>query len=234
MHHYKFYGFFIGALVMILISCDALAFKTIHFFGYEFAASGIIFVFSFPLASIATEVYGYQLAGRIIWIQLMCQLIFILLISFIVRLNVQENDTMALLYFSLYKNLWRVLLAGSLAVPTAYFINDMVLSLMKKYYGGFLFSRMFFSNLLGQFLLVFISYPINFYHIYSLSHIIHIAVNTWVYKAIMAIALLPITGYLAKKIKRIEHLDFYDYGISYNPIKVFNANNPGENHYEKF
>lgn len=33
-------------------------------------------------------------------------------------------------------------------------------------------------------------------------------------------------------IKKIEKIDYFDYGVSHNPIKVFNNQSCGENRYE--
>ncbi len=57
--------------------------------------------------------------------------------------------------------------------------------------------------------------------------------NTWIYKMVIAILLFPFAAALTRFIKRIEKVDFYDYGISYNPLKVFNTISQGENRYGK-
>ena len=66
-----------------------------------------------------------------------------------------------------------------------------------------------------------------------MNHIAVIALNTWVYKMVLAVLLFPVAILLANTIKRIEKLDYFDYGISYNPISVFSENISGENKYDK-
>ena len=70
MNNLKLYGLLVGLIIIIMALCDALTFKAVRIDGYNFAASGLIYSFSFFLLSITTEVYGYKLAGRIIWIQI--------------------------------------------------------------------------------------------------------------------------------------------------------------------
>lgn len=234
MHRLKLYGFLLGLMITILLICDALAFKAVSIYGYDFAASGLIFPLGFLLASIITEVYGFTLAGRIIWVQLMCQALFIVTINLFILLPSPEGSATSLHYLALYHNLWRVLVAATIAVMSAYFINDIIMSKLKIYLSGkYFIMRFFISNAIGNAILVAISYPINFYNLYSFNHIMVIALNTWVYKMILAVILFPIAILSANAIKRIEKLDYFDYGISYNPISVFSENVSGINKYDK-
>ena len=108
------------------------------------------------------------------------------------------------------------------------------MSKLKIYLSGkYFIIRFLISNAIGTAILVSISYPINFYGLYPISHIAVIAFNTWIYKMILAIMLFPIAILLTNIIKRVEKLDFFDYGISYNPITIFNENISGQNKYVK-
>jgi len=231
MHKLKLYGLFVGLTITIMLICDTLAFKVIKLRGIEFAASGLIYSFSFLLSSITTEVYGFNLAGRIIWIQLLCHVIFILTVTLAVYLPSPDHSNISILYFALYGNLWHVLLGSCIAIPSAYFINDIIISKLKIYmYGRLFILRFFVSNVIGNAILVCISYPVNFYSQYSLTHIAVIGFNTWIYKLIASMVLLPIGIILTKKIKKFEKLDYYDYGLTYNPMTVF-GNCNGVNQY---
>jgi len=235
MHRLKLYALLIGLMITILLICDALAFKVVSIYGYDFAASGLIFPLGLFLASVITEVYGFILAGRIIWVQLLCQIFFILTVNLFVLLPSSTDSVNSLYYFNLYHNLWRVLIASTTALIAAYFMNDMVMSKLKIYLSGkYFITRFITSNAIGTAILVCISYPINFYGLYSLNRIAVIAFNTWIYKMIMAVILFPLALFLSSLIKRIEKLDYFDYGISYNPLTVFSENVSGENKYEKY
>jgi uncharacterized PurR-regulated membrane protein YhhQ (DUF165 family) len=232
MHRFRLYGVLIGIMVSLMLTCDALAFKIIEIHGYKFSASGLIFPINFMLAAVMTNSYGYNLAGRIIWIQLISQFIFIITVNLFVLLPSPGIDPISVLYASLYSNIWRVLIAASVAIFVAYFLNDFIMSKLKIYYMGNLFVvRFLFSNAVGKAALVCISYPINLYGIYSGTEIAHIAFNTWVYKMIMAFILFPVALVLSNFIKKFEKTDYYDFGISYNPMRVFSTKNHGENKY---
>ncbi|MBV9576357.1 MAG: VUT family protein [Gammaproteobacteria bacterium] len=234
MHRLKLYGPLVGLMTTILLICDALAFKVVTIHGYDLAASGLIFPLSFLLASIITDVYGFYLAGRIIWVQLLCQALFISIINIFVFLPSPKDSNTTFLYWNLYHNLWLVLIASSISVSAAYFINDFIMSKLKIYLSGkYFIVRFLTSNAIGKAILVSISYPINFYGQYTITRIAEIAFNTWVFKMIVATILFPIAIILSNLIKKIEKLDYFDYGISYNPIHVFKETVSGENKYRK-
>lgn len=234
MHKLKLYTPLIGLMITILLICDALAFKVVSIYGYDFSASGLIFPLGFILASIITEVYGFTLAGRIIWVQLLCQASFILTVNLFVLLPSPDGSMTGLYYLNLYHNLWHVLIAATIAIVSAYFVNDIIMSKLKIYLSGkYFIIRFFTSNAIGTAILVSISYPINLYGLYSLNHIAVIAFNTWVYKMVLAVVLFPVAILLANAIKRLEKLDYFDYGISYNPINVFSESVHGKNKYNK-
>jgi len=235
MHKLKLYAPLIGLMITVLLICDALAFKVVSINGHDFSASGLIFPLGFLFASVITEVYGFALAGRIIWTQILCQALFILTVNLFVLLPSPIDSVTTQYYLNLYNNLWHVLIASTTAVLSAYFTNDIIMSKLKIYLSGdYFLLRFIVSNAISAGILVSISYPINFYGIYTLNQIAAIAFNTWIYKLIFAIALFPFATLLANIIKRIERIDYYDYGISYNPLFVFKQNTLGENKYKKY
>lgn len=130
--------------------------------------------------------------------------------------------------------MWHVLIASTAAVMSSYFLNDFIMSKLKIYFcGGLFFVRFLLSTAIATALLVSIAYPINLHGIYSIEDIISIAFNTWLYKMVIAVLLFPFAVALTSFIKQIEKVDFYDYGISYNPLKVFSPISRGENRYGK-
>ncbi len=232
MHKLRFYGLLVGLSIMIMMACDTLAFKVIHVLSYDLAASGLIYSLNFSLASIITEVYGFNLAGRIIWVQLICHILFIFLINLITILPSPDDSSTYYLYFNLYHNIWHVLIGSCVAMPVAYFINDIIVSKLKiNLYGRKFIYRFLISSIIGSAVLVTISYPINFYEQYSIQHIMNIALNTWIYKIFAAIILLPLAMFLINLLKYLEKTDYYDYGTSYNPLNVFSTEESGENRY---
>lgn len=231
MRTYKLYNLLCCIMVTVLLICNVLAFKTISIFGEQLAAIGLLFPLSFLIACVLTEVYGYSLAGRVIWIQLTCSVLFIFVINLVVLANHQTSG-LDQYYFDIYHNLWKVVIACVIAIPSAYFATDWIMSRFKlnDFFGG-IFPRYIFANIVGKFILVSISYPINFGEIYSAPAIIKLIINTWIFKVIAAILLSPIAWFVSSRVKKVEQIDTFDYGVSYNPLSVFNDDQLGENYY---
>ena len=81
MGNFKLYGLIVGLTVTIMIVCDTLVYKVIDIYDLKVTASGIIFPLCYLLSTISTEVYGYKLGGRTVWIIVICQTVFVILIN---------------------------------------------------------------------------------------------------------------------------------------------------------
>lgn len=84
------------------------------------------------------------------------------------------------------------------------------------------------SAMIAQGILLITAYPISLSSKYSFFELINIISTTWIYKVIMSTLLLPIGILLARKVKKIEKIDTFDYNISYNPFNVFKQSSENE------
>lgn len=221
---YDLYNLFLVLCITIMLSCDTLAFAIVDIKGIKLSASGIIFPLDFLLLSIVTNAYGYKAAGRIIWYMLLCQFLFVLLVNSISILGHDVQNKTQDAYFTLYRNMWKLVFSSSIAILISYFMNDFLVSFCKikiKLLEQQTIIRILISSAISQAVLVSISYSINFYGIYSFLEIYHIAVNTWLYKMICVLILVPFTSITVSLIKRIDKADAYDKDINYNPFLVF-------------
>jgi len=220
----KLYGFFVVLCVTVMLACDTLAFETVSFKGIQLSASGIIFPLDFLMLSVVTNAYGYKASGKIIWYMLATQFLFIFLVNGITFLGKNTKNDIQIAYFLIYGSMWKLILSSSTAVLISYFSNDFFVSFSKvktKLLEQNTIIRILASTSISQAILVFISYPINFYGIYSIHKIFSLAINTWVYKMICVFVLIPIISILVLLVKKIDHADAYDIGVNYNPFLVF-------------
>lgn len=232
---YKLYGLLVGLTVTIMVVCDTMMFKVFNLNGFKITASGIIFSSFFLLSTISTEVYGYRLGGRTVWIVVLCQTIYVLLINLCVIIQPDSND-LAKNYHILFNDFWRVTVATWISMPASYFCNCLLISKLKIYFSGrFFIVRYTLSAMMAQAVLLLTDYPISLSSRYGFHELINIIITTWCYKVFMAIGLFPIGIYLIQKIKKIEKTDYYDWGISYNPLTVFKENDDeiSRNNYDK-
>ncbi|WP_237387225.1 VUT family protein [Xenorhabdus sp. Sc-CR9] len=206
-----------------MITCDVLVYKTLDFDGFKITFSGILFSFYFLISTIQTEVYGYRQGVKTVWIMVLCQSIFVMVI-FAASHTQPENNEISMNFRSLFGEFWRVMVGTWISVPISYFINGFVISSLKKVFlGRFFFIRYIIASMITQASLLLSAYPISLSSKYSLDELIIIIFTTWSYKVIMSIILLPIGIILANKVKKLEQTDIYDWNISYNPF-IFRGN----------
>ncbi|MCC7005696.1 MAG: VUT family protein [Ottowia sp.] len=218
---YKLYGLIVGLTVTIMMVCDTLVYKIIDVGGFKITASGIVFSLCYLLSTISTEVYGYKLGGRTVWIIVVCQTIFVLLINLAAVIQIDQNN-IAQQYHALFHEFWKVMIGTWVSVPASYFCNGIIVSKLKIYFNGRLFIvRYLISSMVAQAVLLITAYPISLSSKYDVSTLINVIITTWSYKVLMSIILLPVGSYLVNVIKRIEKTDYYDWKISYNPFYVF-------------
>ena len=226
MKEYKLYGLIVGLTVTIMVVCDTLVYKVIDFYGFKITASGIIFSFSYILSTISTEVYGYKLGGRTVWIVILCQSIFVILINLAVLIPETSPGTIGGHFYSIYNEFWKVMIATWISVPASYFCNGYLVSKLKLYFHGkFFILRYLLSSMTAQAVLLLTAYPISLsskYHYYDIANIIF---TTWSYKVTISIFLFPLATYLVSIIKNIENTDYYDWETNYNPFSVFKGEN---------
>ncbi|MBD2809810.1 VUT family protein [Xenorhabdus sp. Vera] len=220
---FKYDSLFISLSVTIMITCDVLVYKTLDFDGFKITFSGILFSFYFLISTIQTEVYGYRQGVKTVWIMVLCQSIFVMVI-FAASHAQPENNEISMNFRSLFGEFWRVMVGTWISVPISYFINGFVISSLKKVFlGRFFFIRYIIASMITQASLLLSAYPISLSSKYSFDELIIIIFTTWSYKVIMSIILLPIGIILANKVKKLEQTDIYDWNISYNPF-IFRGN----------
>src|SRR5476649_481762 len=205
--YYKLYGLFVGLMVTIMIVCDTVVYKAIDIYGFKITASGIIFSLCYLLSTISTEVYGYKLGGRTVWIMVFTQTIYVLLINICV-ITQRDSNPISEHYCFLFHNFWQVMVGTWVSVPASYFCNSVLNSRLKIYFGGkFFIIRYTLSAMLAQAVLLLTAYPISLSSKYGFYELINIIATTWSYKVLMSILLLPVGVYLVGIIKKIEKTD---------------------------
>ncbi|POZ61427.1 hypothetical protein C2I19_13700 [Chromobacterium alticapitis] len=204
-----------------MVVCDSLVYKTLDIYSLKITASGIVFSLCYLLSTISTEVYGYKLGGRTVWILVGCQTFFVLIINLFSLLQ-PDNNAISKQYYLLFHEFWRVMIGTWVSVPASYFCNGFVVSKMKVFFAGrFFFVRYVIASMLAQAVLLLTAYPISLSSRYSGHELVNIIATTWSYKVLISIVLLPVGYYLVGAVKKIEKTDYFDWSVTYNPLAVF-------------
>lgn len=209
--------------VVLLLNSHSVCYKfvEISFFGVV-SASGIMFPLTFLLADVVAEHYGYAASRILIWSTLIGQFIFVMLVYLIYLLPSSDVWADTLSFDLLFSNLVpRQILAASICVFFAFFIFSFLISVLKtNLHSKKFWKRTLVANMLANAVLCFLSYMILYYGKYNMGVIVHIIINTWVLKMLIAtigtfVLTIPMIYYLKLNDQRA-----YQYKNNYNPFSL--------------
>lgn len=205
--------------VSCLITANVIAVKIVSFGPFIVPAAIIIFPISYIFGDILTEVYGYQMARRVIWLGFFCNLIFVVFawIGQIMPAASFWQDQSA--YKSILGYTPRLLAASFAGYLVGEFANSFVLSKMKILTRGrWLWTRTIGSTLIGQALDTTIFITISF--IGTPSFVPIMILFHWGGKVLIEIIATPLTYVIVSFLKKTEAVDAYDYNTNFNPFLV--------------
>jgi uncharacterized integral membrane protein (TIGR00697 family) len=212
---------FIALFITCLITANVIAVKVISLGPFVLPAAVFVFPLSYILGDVLTEVYGYRMARRVIWLGFLCNLIFVFFVwvgQVLPAASFWEGQEA---YQRILGYTPRLLAASFLGYLVGEFANSFILARMKVMTRGrWLWSRTIGSTIIGQgfdtsiFITVaFIGTP-SFVPIMILYH--------WLAKTIIEALATPLTYALVNRVKKREAIDTYDYDTKFNPFLIAN------------
>ncbi|HSW68654.1 MAG TPA: queuosine precursor transporter [Gammaproteobacteria bacterium] len=217
---------YIILLAMLFITIDlaavCMAYKMVSINKLFEINSGATFIFpiTYALGDIITEVYGYNMARKLIWLSLFLQFVFALLVTIAIHLPSplfwNENNA----YFTVFGSIFRFILAGTAANIVSNFMNVYLVSKLKIPMEGKLFwLRSILSTMVSGFLLVAIIVVVGFSgeEINLIKSWIMFK-STYACEISYAFILVVPAALTATFLKRSENVDVYDYNTNFNPF----------------
>ena len=182
-------------------------------------AAIIVFPISYIIGDVLTEVYGFHMARRIIWIGFLCNLIMVVFIyigGLLTPSSIwagQESYT-EVLGFSR-----RLIVASFLAYLVGEFANSYILAKLKiRMRGRLLFVRTISSTVVGQGLDSLIFVFVAFGGLLTLNDMIRMVLINWGFKVFYEAVATPVTYVVIDFLKNKEGIDTYDSGLTLNPF----------------
>jgi len=213
--------------VTCLITANIIAVKPISlgvgFLGQPVSvpAAIVIFPVSYIFGDILTEVYGYRLARRVIWLGFFCNLIAVIAIwlgQLLPAVSVWGEQEA---YESILGYTPQILSASFLAYLVGEFSNSFVLAKMKIVTKGrWLWTRTIGSTIVGQGLDTAIFITIAYIGRFNLPFIATTILTHWLLKTGYETVATPFTYAVVNFLKRKEAIDTYDYETRFNPFLV--------------
>ena len=215
----------LGALfVTVLLTSNLIAVKLVAFGPLTLPAAVIVFPLSYLFGDVLTEVYGYGVTRRVIWLGFACNLIFVLFILAAGALPgaVGAWDPAAQSAFERILGFTPRLLAASfVAYVAGEFLNSFLMARLKiATQGRWLWTRTIGSTLVGQGLDSAIFITGAFAGVLPGGILLRTILYQWGFKTAYEIVATPLTYAVVNFLKRHERQDLFDIGTNFNPFHI--------------
>lgn len=208
-----------SVFVTCLITANIIAVKLFSFFGFLVPAGILVFPLSYLFGDVLTEVYGYGVARKVIWLGFLCNLvavIFILLGGLVPSAPVWHNQAA---YTAILGFTPRLLFASFIAYLVGEFTNSFILAKLKiATKGRWLWTRTIGSTFIGEGLDTVIFISIAFWGIIPPQLMLTAMLTQWMLKVLYEIVATPFTYWVVGFLKQKEALDTFDYHTNFSPI----------------
>jgi uncharacterized integral membrane protein (TIGR00697 family) len=216
-------AFFLAGVLFTscLLISNLISSKIIAIWQWYVPAGVMIFPISYILNDVVAEVWGFRKARLIIWTGFLMNLIAVLFYWFSVKWPAAPFWQNQEAFAAVLDSTPRIAFASLLAYLVGSFINAYIMSRVKIRTKGKHFSfRAILSTFFGEGADSAIFITVAFAGIIPLNQLPMMIVTQAVIKTLFEVALLPLTIHTVKLIKRVDNIDTFDVGISYNPFKI--------------
>jgi uncharacterized integral membrane protein (TIGR00697 family) len=210
--------------VTVLLTSNLIAVKLVTFGPLTLPAAVIVFPLSYLFGDVLTEVYGYAVTRRVIWLGFACNLIFVLFILAAGALPGAAGawDPAAQSAFERILGFTPRLLAASfIAYVAGEFVNSFVMARLKiATQGRWLWTRTIGSTLVGQGLDSAIFITGAFAGVLPGGILLRTILYQWGFKTAYEVVATPLTYALVNFLKRYERQDPFDISTDFNPFRL--------------
>lgn len=215
-----------------MLAADVVAFRFENFFGFVESGATIIFPLTYILGDVICEVYGWKTTMRIVWLALLCEGIFAGLITMIIYMPTYGIGDYQDQYVHVLGNMWLFVAGGIAANIVAGLMNVYFMSKWKILTQGKIFwLRSILATCISEFVLIIVTVLIAFLPFIKMQMTMKVFVHAYLLEIIYALLFVLPAKYLVDFLRNKEQIDAYDYGVSYNPFKIFIDGEQFENRY---
>lgn len=194
-----------AVFIACLLAANIIAVKIISLGPFTGPAGTIVFPVSYIINDILTEVYGFRVARRVIWLGFAANVILVGAIVAAQALPAASFWDGQASYERILGATWRVLLASFTAYIVGSLANAWIMARMKVLTGGrWLWTRTIGSTLVGEGLDSWIFVTLAFAWIMPWPTLLKSAMSVWVAKVLYEVAVTPLTYAAVNFVRRAE------------------------------
>ena len=217
----RYLWFLMLCFSMVILYSNWFAPRLIHIFGVNTDAATIIFPLTFLLSDLITEVYGYKHARRAIWCGFLFNFIFIAYGQLVIHMPSPPYPTHNALFDKLLSLDTRIIIASACSYLCSEPFNSFIMAKLKiKLKCKMMGTRFVLSTMVAAAVDSVIFGAIGFYGLMTNSNLVSLIVTMWFIKIIIEVIGLPMSVYLAIRLKRAEQMDMYDEHTKFNVFSI--------------
>ena len=207
--------------VMSVIVPATIGYRLIGLGPFLINAGTCIFPFSYLFGDFVTELYGYDVARKIIWSSVLCSLIFGFVVSVVFYLPIASSVAHQSSYHYVLSRSFVFLFGGSLGGVLGAFFNSYLLAKWKLLLKGrYFWLRSIGSSLLGDFLELLVITLVAYVEIYPMHVIFRMFSTVYIFRVVFCcIAAYPAQCFM-DFMKKGESADVYDKNTHFNPFRL--------------
>lgn len=207
--------------VAVLLISNIVSTKIVDLGLFTFDGGTLLFPVAYIFGDILTEVYGYKVSRRIIWLGFISSFLMSAMIMIVGALPPAQGWDNQNAYNTILGLTPRIVLASLAAYWAGSFSNSFILAKMKLFTSGrFLWMRTIGSTLVGELVDTMIFIVAAFYGVFGRELLITVIVSNYIFKTAVEVLFTPITYKIVNGLKSAEGMDAYDRQTDFNPFKV--------------
>lgn len=216
---YKYPYLLLGLYLTFLLSTVCLA-SRITQVGSMLEPGGIfVFPLTFSICDIVGEVYGYAYPRLFIWIGILAEFLFSMVVITVSHLPAPEFFTQATAYQIVFDPTLRYVGSGLIGLLIGELANVYLLAKWKIFLKGkYFILRSLLSTALGQALLTVIVDLLNYFGKLTEHHLGWMMVCGYLWKMGCAVIMVIPAWLLVRYLKKVEQVDHYDIHTNFNPF----------------
>jgi uncharacterized integral membrane protein (TIGR00697 family) len=210
-----------AVFVTCLLTANIIAAKLIVVGGLVLPAGIIIFPVSYIVADVLTEVWGYAVARRVIWLGFACNALLVAAIWVAGEIAPAPLWKGQAAYTEILGQTPRIVAASFVAYLVGEFANAFVMAKLKIATAGrWLWVRTIGSTIVGEGLDTLVFVGLAFGGIVPLLVLLGMMAGQWMGKVAYEAAATPLTYAAVGWLKARERLDVYDRTTDFSPIRL--------------
>jgi uncharacterized integral membrane protein (TIGR00697 family) len=217
-HRYKYLDSFITLFVVILVISNLIAPKFLAIGPLRVSAAQILFPITYIFGDIFTEVYGYSASRRAIWYGFFASFVLVAISYAAVIIPPAPEFKNQAAFETIFRPVGRIVAASLIAYWCGEFANSFTLAKLKLLTRGrYLWTRTVGSTVVGQAVDTTIVMVIVFYGS-PWRVILNLMISGYLIKVLYEVLMTPVTYWIVNRLKRLEGVDYFDYGTNFNPF----------------